>query len=147
MTVALSFTGSVLGMQQMEVKPPAAAARAPVSMVSACSMPGSRRCTCMSMKPGATTRPVGIEYFGARGVEIRADGRRCGRLRSARRLIASKPRGRIDHAAVLNQIVWHQPACTPFEHRHAHGDAVLHLIQNHRALRIGDFGRQLAARD
>ena len=27
-------------------------------MVSACSNPGSRRCTCMSMKPGATIMPV-----------------------------------------------------------------------------------------
>src|SRR5579884_2306846 len=51
---ALAFTGCVLGMQQMEVKPPAAAAREPLSMVSACSKPGSRRWTCMSMKPGAT---------------------------------------------------------------------------------------------
>jgi len=34
-----------------------AAARAPVSIVSACSMPGSRRWTCMSMKPGATMAP------------------------------------------------------------------------------------------
>src|SRR5437879_1454748 len=44
-------------MQQMLVNPPAAAARAPVSMVSECSMPGSRRCTCMSMNPGATIKP------------------------------------------------------------------------------------------
>ena len=57
-TAALSLTGSVLGMAQMEVKPPAAAARAPVSMVSACSLPGSRKCTCRSTKPGATTSPV-----------------------------------------------------------------------------------------
>ncbi len=70
--MALSFTGLVLGMQQMEVKPPAAAAREPLSMVSACSKPGSRRCTCMSMKPGATIMPaasntsaLGEERFGA----------------------------------------------------------------------------------
>ena len=44
-TVGLSFTGVVFGMQQIEVNPPAAAAFEPVSMVSACSMPGSRRCT------------------------------------------------------------------------------------------------------
>ena len=56
--MALSFTGLVFGMQQMDVKPPAAAAREPLSMVSACSKPGSRRCTCISMKPGATIMPV-----------------------------------------------------------------------------------------
>ena len=33
----------------------------------------------------------------------------------------------------------------PFQHRHAHGDAILHLIQNHRALAVGHLGRQLAA--
>src|ERR1035441_1718280 len=40
------------------MNPPAAAAREPLSMVSACSNPGSRRCTCISMKPGATIIPV-----------------------------------------------------------------------------------------
>src|ERR1035441_11034512 len=70
--MAESFTGLVLGMQQMDVNPPAAAARDPLSMVSACSNPGSRRCTCISMKPGATIIPVasntsafGEERFGA----------------------------------------------------------------------------------
>ena len=53
-TVGLSLTGMVLGMQQTEVKPPAAAARAPVSIVSACSMPGSRKWTWISSKPGET---------------------------------------------------------------------------------------------
>ncbi len=43
-TLALSLTGLVLGMQQTAVKPPRAAARVPVSMVSEDSWPGSRRC-------------------------------------------------------------------------------------------------------
>src|SRR3989304_4785949 len=43
-------------MQATAVKPPAAAGRAPPWMVSALSLPGSRRWTCISMKPGATTR-------------------------------------------------------------------------------------------
>ena len=102
MTVALSLTGIVFGMQQMEVKPPAAAAREPVSMVSACSMPGSRRCTCMSMKPGATISPVASNIF------------RAGESRDRRPMPAMRPssmrhvgarveaRGRIDDAAVLN---------------------------------------------
>ena len=79
-------------MQQMDVNPPAAAAREPVSMVSACSMPGSRRCTCMSMKPGATIMPGGVEHLRVRRESRPAPHcRRCGRLRSARRPLASKP--------------------------------------------------------
>ena len=38
-----SMTGLVLGMQQMVVKPPRTAARAPVVIVSLVSNPGSRR--------------------------------------------------------------------------------------------------------
>src|SRR6266568_4896263 len=56
-TEALSFTGFVFGMQQTAVKPPRAAARVPVSIVSDDSCPGSRRCACRSMKPGATISP------------------------------------------------------------------------------------------
>src|SRR5271165_1515331 len=55
---ALSFTGLVFGMQHTAVKPPRAAACVPVSMVSEFSCPGSRKWTCMSIKPGATIRPV-----------------------------------------------------------------------------------------
>ena len=54
---AVSTTGSVLGMHAMAVKPPAAAARVPVSMVSLADWPGSRRWTCGSTSPGATTAP------------------------------------------------------------------------------------------
>ena len=52
-----SFTGAVLGMAPTEVNPPAAAAAVPLAMLSLCACPGSRRCTCRSMKPGATTNP------------------------------------------------------------------------------------------
>src|SRR5215471_3995169 len=54
---ALSFTGLVFGIQHTAVNPPRAAASVPVSIVSEFSWPGSRRCTCMSIKPGATTKP------------------------------------------------------------------------------------------
>ena len=40
---ALSFTGVVFGMAHTAVNPPAAAAWAPVAMVSLSSRPGSRR--------------------------------------------------------------------------------------------------------
>src|SRR5918995_1318664 len=52
-----SITGSVLGRHTIDVTPPAAAARLPVSIVSLCSSPGSRSCTRMSIRPGASTRP------------------------------------------------------------------------------------------
>ena len=75
----------VFGMQQMVVKPPAAAARAPVSMVSACSMPGSRRCTCMSMKPGATMQPGASKNAAHRCRSDRFRRLRFGRRESERR--------------------------------------------------------------
>src|SRR5258708_7744249 len=56
-TLALSFTGFVFGMQQTAVNPPRAAAFVPVSMVSEDSCPGSRRCAWRSIKPGATICP------------------------------------------------------------------------------------------
>ena len=58
---AESLTGTVLGMAQTEVNPPAAAAAVPVAMVSLCACPGSRRCTCRSMKPGATMHPLALK--------------------------------------------------------------------------------------
>src|ERR1051326_2159965 len=56
-TDASSIAGFVFGMQQTPVKPPAAAARVPDSIVSLYSYPGSRRGTCMSMKPGSISAP------------------------------------------------------------------------------------------
>ncbi len=56
-TAASSSGGSVFGITTTAVNPPSAAARAPVSMVSASSSPGSRKCTWRSTRPGATTQP------------------------------------------------------------------------------------------
>ena len=39
----------------------------------------------------------------------------------------------------------HVVSYNAFEHGHAHGHAVFHLIENHRPLKVGDFGRKLAA--
>jgi hypothetical protein len=54
----VSVTGTVFGMEQTVVKPPAAAARVPLAMVSFQVWPGSRRCTWMSISPGATSSPA-----------------------------------------------------------------------------------------
>ena len=67
MTARLSLTGKVLAMHATAVKPPAAAARVPLAMVSLYSKPGSRRCTWMSMKPGHTTLPAASTVSVARG--------------------------------------------------------------------------------
>src|SRR5581483_12486603 len=54
----LSSAGSVLGMHATDVTPPATAAAVPVAIVSSSSRPGSRRWTCMSIRPGETIIPV-----------------------------------------------------------------------------------------
>ena len=57
-SAALSIGGSVFGIQAIDVKPPIAAARVPLSMSSLYSKPGSRKCVCMSISPGATINPA-----------------------------------------------------------------------------------------
>ena len=52
---ALSPAGVVFGIVVTQVKPPAAAAAAPVARVSASGTPGSRKCTCTSRSPPGTT--------------------------------------------------------------------------------------------
>jgi len=53
-----STTGRVFAMAHTVVKPPAAAARVPDSIVSLSGNPGNRRCVWRSTKPGHTIRPV-----------------------------------------------------------------------------------------
>src|SRR3954465_8177869 len=76
----VSIGGSVFGMQAIEVKPPASAAAVPVAMVSASSRPGSRRGTCMSMKPGQTIlpAPASVRAAGRAGRVERAVGVQVG---------------------------------------------------------------------
>src|SRR5436309_4045956 len=126
-------------MQQIVVKPPAAAARAPLSIVSACSIPGSRRCTCMSMKPGATISPD-ASNTSAPAESSPAAFATTRPFSSARSATASNPEaGSITRPFLIKSLLTDDP----FEHRHADGDAVFHLIENYRALRIGHFGGQL----
>jgi hypothetical protein len=56
------MVGLVLGIATTVVNPPAAAARAPVAMVSFCSKPGWRRWTCRSTKPGQTI-PARVDHL------------------------------------------------------------------------------------
>src|SRR5258708_4020041 len=63
---ALSCTGLVFGMQHTAVNPPRAADFVPDSMVSEDSWPGSRKCTCRSIKPGATIIPLASNTSASR---------------------------------------------------------------------------------
>ena len=56
-TSPVSDTGLVLAIAKTAVKPPLAEARLPVSTVSLCSKPGSRRWVCRSTRPGSACRP------------------------------------------------------------------------------------------
>ncbi len=55
-----SSAGFVFGMQATVVNPPRTAASVPVAIVSFSGNPGSRKCTCMSMNPGAITAPPAL---------------------------------------------------------------------------------------
>ena len=72
---AESSAGSVFGMHATAVKPPATAAAVPVAIVSLCVWPGSRRWTCMSMKPGRDDRVGRVDDARAGVVEVLADAR------------------------------------------------------------------------
>ena len=85
-------------MQATAVKPPATADAVPVATVSLCSCPGSRRCTCMSIRPGHTTQPRGTSTTVAPS---------AGRSRPTAAIaiavdqhveVAVEPVGRVDHA-------------------------------------------------
>ena len=67
------MAGSVFGMQATDVTPPARAAAVPVAIVSSSSRPGSRRWTCMSIRPGQTIRPAASMVRSACEVGLRAD--------------------------------------------------------------------------
>ena len=66
-TIRESCDGSVFGIATTAVKPPNAAARLPVSIVSDSSRPGSRKCTWRSTKPGETMQPVASRSKSAFG--------------------------------------------------------------------------------
>ena len=76
----------MLGIAQIVVKPPCAAARAPLSIVSARSIPGSRRCACRSHRPGAATRPA-VRSAAGRSEATVGIGQDRRRARRGRRLL------------------------------------------------------------
>ena len=91
----------MFGMHATDVTPPARAAAVPVAMVSSSSRPGSRRWTCMSIRPGQTIMPGRVD--GAVGLDVRLGA-------DAEDAVAADPEvgdlvdvlGRVDDAAVAD---------------------------------------------
>ena len=101
-----STTGSVLGIATTAQKPPAAAARVPVSRSSLCSWPGVRRCTCGSTKPGNRCAPAPSSASAPSGAAIagRAD---LGDPPVAHEHVvrAVEPGARVEHVGAADQQV------------------------------------------
>src|SRR5664279_1433625 len=143
---ASSRTGIVFAIAQTEVKPPAAAARVPVSTVSLCSNPGSRRCAWRSTKPGATTRPAASTTTAplaaifsstfATTPSFRRTSRVWSRLRDGS---TTRPPFRRTASLIAAR------SDQEIQHRHAHRDAILHLIADHRVRPVRDGGIDLDA--
>src|SRR2546426_810839 len=135
-----SFQGSVFGMHATDVKPPAAAARVPLSIDSLCSCPGSRRCTCMSTSPGQTqcpvasiTRPSGAAprpFSGARRSAMRPSTTR--RSMTASVFVA----GSITRPPLISKLA-KSASRQEVQDGHPHGDAVGDLLQDHRIRAVG----------
>src|SRR5215470_5656268 len=144
-TPALSLTGAVLGMQATAVNPPATAAAVPVATVSLCSCPGSRRCTCMSIRPGHTIRPLGISTTvtpsAGRSRPTRAT--RSASIRMSK--TPSRPLAGSTSRPPLSSRFIFDPAREKIQHGHPHGDAVGDLFKNHRIRTVGDVRRDLDA--
>ena len=90
----LSVTGSVFGIAQTAVNPPAAAARAPVAIVSTSSRPGSRRWQCTSMKPGRHDESRAVDRLELRRRRGASRRRAAERLDRCRRRCSTSPTSR-----------------------------------------------------
>src|SRR5262249_45523907 len=137
-----SFQGSVFGITAMEVNPPAAAAALPVSIVSSSSRPGSRRWTCMSMKPGATTLPERSSTFTLS----------AGRPSPTRAILPSLIRTSLTASSLAAGSTTRPPLSSQFtggasreqvQDRHSHRHPVSDLIQDDRVRPVGHLGGDL----
>src|SRR5580704_4539511 len=157
-TEALSLTGRVLGMGHTAVKPPRAAARVPVSMVSELSPPGSRRWQCKSMNTGAITRPaassvspfdeIGVpaEFSGGETREMRPASIQISRAASVPLAGSSmRPFLMCSMSGSFGLIGFRAGGQHDKEHSHAHRQAVGNLFQDARLRAIGHGGIDLQA--
>src|SRR3989442_7930511 len=151
-TAALSQTGSVLGMAQMAVYPPSTAAAEPEAMVSSSSRPGSRMCTWVSTKPGATMAPSTSMTSARPGSSpVPTASMRPAAISTSQTASASPagstrrpPRSRMS----ANGDLLHRPVGGT-EHEvqqgHPHGDPVGDLVDDDRALQVRHVGGDLDA--
>src|SRR5260221_5600428 len=162
---ALSLTGRVWARQQRAVNPPRAAALVPLSMVSEFSCPGSRRWTCMSIKPGATMRPAASntsapfarEIFpGAAISEMVSPSRRMSRTASVleagsrtRPFLIRSMRGFLGFGVGFHfksgMCAFGSADHQQIENGHAGGDAVGDLFEHGGLRAVGNFGRDFCA--
>src|SRR5207247_2926803 len=131
-----SFQGSVFGMHATDVKPPTAAARVPLSIDSLCSCPGSRRCTCMSTRPGQTQCPVASRTRPSEGAPPRPfSGKRRSAMRpsTTRRSMRSSVfvAGSITRPPLISKLA-KRASRQQVQDGHPHGDAVGDLLQDDR---------------
>src|SRR5688572_25686479 len=144
-TPALSLIGDVFGMHATAVKPPATAAKVPVATVSLCSCPGSRKWTCMSMRPGHTTSPAGISSTVApsTGRSRPTLAMRSPSIRTSN--APSSPLAGSTTRPPLSSFFMFGSASEEVQHRHPDRHAVGHLVEDHRVGPIGHLGGDLDA--
>ena len=138
-TPALSLTGFVFGMHATAVNPPATADATPVATVSLCSCPGSRRCTCMSMKPGQTISPAGRSTISAPSAFrfLPTSAMRSPSISTSN--TPSLPLAGSTTRPPLRIRFISRPPASKIKNRHSHRDAVRDLIENHRRRTVGHF--------
>src|SRR4051794_18073644 len=141
---ALSLIGDVFGMQATAVNPPATADAVPVAIVSLCSWPGSRRWTCMSMRPGTTRNPRGtamtcVSPASGRSRPVRA-------IRSPSRRMSHSPStpaaGSMTRPPLSSRFIVYS-AGKQVQNGHAHGHAVGDLLEDDRVGPVGHLGGDL----
>src|SRR6266571_3664404 len=159
-TEALSFTGFVLGMQQTAVNPPRAAARVPVSIVSEDSCPGSRKWQCRSIKPGAMIRPEASNTSAPWAREIFPGGATSAMRSPSSRMspgpsvfdwgsttrpFLMRSMGRVLFLSGRVFAIFPAAADEQEKQRHAHRQAVGHLLEDAGLRAVGDFRSKLDA--
>src|SRR5262245_53419347 len=137
-----SFAGTVLGMHATPVKPPAAAAAVPVATVSFHSNPGSRRCTCMSRKPGQTTSPARSSTFApSAAIPFATRAILPSSIRTS--WTASVPdEGSTTRPPLSSSFTVPSPG-EEIEHGHPDGDPVRDLLEDDGGAAVGDVPRDL----
>ena len=136
--LGLSAAGEVFGMQTTVVNPPAAAARAPDSIVSFQPNPGSRRCTWMSIRPGATMRPVASMISALDSLDRSADAippSTMKRSAISSRLFA----GSMMRPLRMSRVHGVGDPSAEIKNGHAHGETVGDLVENDALHAVGDF--------